>query len=419
MINRILQLQKKIDPGQAWFVTNQSHIEYLTGFVSLLPTEREAFLWLTASSATLIHAVFSPAPEHEEIQYLLGSSTTQLRSHLQHLLKTEPIETVWIDGSTLWYEEFAVLSHLVHEHVIKLEVGPSHERSGSGSGSSEPSFLPTSELGLNQNPALIQNYGAGNEAILSARAIKDAQEITAIREASQIVARVLAEIRPQLKVGMTETYVTQLLETELRKAGSIQPAFPTIVSFGSHTALPHHQPTDFPLEENMPVLIDCGATVNRYKSDTTRSWWFGPDPDPEYQTIEQVVGEAYLAGEQTVRELFEVEVVTRAPSEADSQTTPDSRESTNEQALTTEPLAANKLDQVVRSVIQKAGYGPHFIHTTGHGVGLDIHEQPSIGLSTRTPLRAGMVITIEPGIYLENRFGIRFENTLVLSEKIS
>jgi Xaa-Pro aminopeptidase len=394
MINRIRSIQGMIGPKEAWLISNQVHVEYLTGFVSLLPTEREGFLWLTQNNAALIHASFSPAPTHEDIIYLTGCYTSQLVNYISYLLELEPIERVVIDGATLWHDEYRALVEANQKNAATIVEQKKHQLSGSGS-----SFETTKSHSLNQDPIII------------ARTIKDAIEQQAIAKASKIVAQTVYEISQTLQVGMTEQYVCQQIEISMRSKGSVQPAFPTIVAFGANTALPHHQPGTTALQENTAVLIDCGATVDRYKSDMTRSWWFGPEKPTDYEKIESTVLDAYDAGIQLLENHFEIQETTLAKEES-SPALP-AREPANQS--NEKMISAALLDETCRAVINKAGYGSRFIHTTGHGVGLDIHEAPSISGSNQSELQPGMVITVEPGIYIEDSFGFRYENTVMLS----
>lgn len=390
MIHRIRSIQDHIKPKEAWLVSNQTHVEYLTGFVSLLPTEREGFVWLTKSEAALIHASFSPAPSRDDITYLQGCYTSQLVTHLHSLLNKEQIDQVVIDGSTLWHDEYRALSEASQSLHVRIIEQKKRELNGAGSGST--------------------SLGDTTDPITSAREVKDGLEIKAIHEASKIVARAVETSTQNLRAGMTEAQVSQEIEVQMRQLGSIKPAFPTIVAFGPNSALPHHQPGDTILEENMAVLIDCGATYNRYRSDMTRSFWFGNEKPATYQAIEATVMDSYQAGVNALRNVYTVHEFTKDTSIQNTKAATTQHTTTQQKNV----LTAANLDSICRKNILKSGYGKYFIHTTGHGVGLDIHESPSISGSNQSPLQVGMVITVEPGIYLENLFGFRYENTISL-----
>ncbi len=144
----------------------------------------------------------------------------------------------------------------------------------------------------------------------------------------------------------------------------------------------------------MPVLWDFGATVNGYRSDMSRSFWFGKTPSADFKKVKKLVHQAYEAAVKTLV----VGSAGTAPKENSSART------------------AQLVDQAARELITAAGFGAQFIHTTGHGVGLDIHEPPSLNWKSPAPLKPGMVVTVEPGIYLEGNLGYRHENTVIVTE---
>ncbi len=224
------------------------------------------------------------------------------------------------------------------------------------------------------------------QQIWSLRTVKDQQEIESLKKAAQVTQKVMTAIWKQLKPGQTEQTVRDLIEAKLKRAGSQRPAFPTIVAFGVNTALPHHQPTSAVLKNEMAVLMDFGATINGYCGDMTRSGWFGQNPPDKYKTLEKIVKQAYQTGLESCR------------------------------TVGSGKLKARDLDQAARAVITEAGFGHHFIHTTGHGLGLDIHESLSLHQNNHQQLKPGMILTIEPGIYLKNEFGYRYENMVLITE---
>lgn len=216
------------------------------------------------------------------------------------------------------------------------------------------------------------------------RTIKDNQEIASLKKAAELTSQVMKSAFDSLKIGITEIQLKKRIESEFKEVGSEKPAFPTIVAFGPNSAIPHHQPTNTTLKSEMSVLIDLGATVDGYHGDMTRTVWFGKKPTAQFSKIEQIVKLAYQAVINFLK---------------------------NRQGT---PLA-KELDQIARSVITQAGYGKEFIHTTGHGLGLDIHENLSLSWKNNQSILPQMVITIEPGIYLKNRFGFRYENTILIT----
>ncbi len=212
------------------------------------------------------------------------------------------------------------------------------------------------------------------------RVTKDQTESKSLRKAAKIAQQVMAQAIKQLKPGMTEKEVVSLILQLMLKAGSEKPAFPIIVAFGAAGALPHYQPKNVKLKKEMPVLIDLGATVDGYCSDMTRTVWLGQRPSEEFLKVEKIVRNAY---QQTVKLLKQSK----------------------------KNLTAKELDDAAREVISEAGFAKEFIHTTGHGLGLEIHEPPSLSWNNEQAIKPHMAITIEPGIYLPGKFGYRYENT--------
>lgn len=344
MNRKLASLQQRLAPTQACLLSQAGDITYFSQFHFLVPEEREALLLVTAQRAFLLHGRFCPVATIEGVTNIVASYPSQLGEVIGRLHSELAFTTLLLDKSSLFVDEY--------EAIARIE------------------NLTTQEL--------------DSQLVWQSRMYKDTQEIASCRQAGRIAAQSFALLQPKIKIGMTEQEVQVILEDIMKKLGSEKPAFPTIVAFGEHTALPHHQPTTQKLA-NTPVLIDFGATINGYRSDMTRTWWFGTKPDAEFLKIEQIVQDAYQIAFKRVT--------------ADK--TPTARE----------------IDATARDLITKVGYGDQFIHTTGHGVGLDIHEQPSLNFRNGTLIEPGMVITIEPGIYLEGKFGYRYENTVLVTKK--
>ncbi|OGR82093.1 MAG: hypothetical protein A2636_03185 [Elusimicrobia bacterium RIFCSPHIGHO2_01_FULL_64_10] len=216
--------------------------------------------------------------------------------------------------------------------------------------------------------------------VLNQRVVKDEHEIALISRACGITARSAKECLGSLRPGRTEEEVAADLDGIFRKNGSGKRAFETIVAFGGNAAYPHHVVTAAGLARNSAVLLDAGCAVGGYRSDLTRTVFFGKITR-KFRTIYGIVHEAQRAG-----------VAKIGPG-----------------------VPAKAIDSACREVIRKSGYGEYFIHGTGHGVGLDIHEPPRLGKSSKDILRAGMVVTVEPGIYLPGEFGVRIEDTMLVT----
>jgi Xaa-Pro aminopeptidase len=211
------------------------------------------------------------------------------------------------------------------------------------------------------------------------RAVKDAFEIGLMEEASAKADRIVEQAADHMRPGMTETEVAEFILGRFRAMGDTAPW--AIVASGPHSALPHHMSSDRKLVEGEVVLLDLGAFTGGYGSDITRTFVLGA-AQPDVQRVHAVVNEARQAGISASR--------TGAP--------------------------AQDVDRAARDVIERAGYGEYFIHRTGHGVGLEVHEPPYIAEGNGQGLEHGMVHSVEPGIYLPGRFGVRLEDLVVVED---
>jgi Xaa-Pro aminopeptidase len=213
------------------------------------------------------------------------------------------------------------------------------------------------------------------------RMIKSASEIATIRESvnvnSQAYERALKRVRP----GVRELDIAAEIEFQMKMLGAEKPSFDTIVAAGRRTALPHANPTDYRLGQNELLLIDMGASLRGYSSDMTRVAHLGRVPS-RIREMYQAVFEAQLAGIDAVR-----------PG-----------------------TAAGAVDTATRNVLKKYKLDKAFVHSTGHGLGLEIHELPRLGRKDATVLQPGMAITIEPGVYVEGVGGIRIEDTVLVTQ---
>lgn len=214
------------------------------------------------------------------------------------------------------------------------------------------------------------------------RAVKSVEEIAKIRVSvltnSEAYEKTLRRIRP----GVREMDVAAELDFQMRMAGAEKAAFETIVASGTRTALPHAHPTAKKLEANELLLIDMGAMREGYASDMTRMAHLGTPPK-KIRALYKAVLEAQLAGVAAVKA----------------------------------GVTAGKVDAAAREVLQRHELDRAFVHSTGHGLGLEIHEGPRIARKQRARLQAGMVITVEPGVYLEGLGGIRIEDTVLVTER--
>ena len=219
------------------------------------------------------------------------------------------------------------------------------------------------------------------EAVEELRAVKDPAELARMQAAARIADGALAAAEPMLRPGVTEAQLQQALDDAIRAAGAAGPAYDTIVASGPNSALPHARPTEREFQAGDLVIVDVGATVDGYRSDMTRSFVLG-DPGKQAEAMLELVGRSQSAGVEAVR-----------PG-----------------------VKASDIDGVCRSVIEEAGMGEAFLHGSGHGVGLDIHELPRVSSGSSAVLEPGNVLTVEPGVYFPGVGGVRVEDLLVVTD---
>ena len=211
---------------------------------------------------------------------------------------------------------------------------------------------------------------------------KDPGEVARMTQAAAIVDEAMQsifELLGESKLTATEQDLAAELDYQIRCRGASETAFETIVASGPNSALPHARPGSRKIQRGELLLIDVGAVYDGYRSDMTRTFSLG-EPSPKETEIWQVVQQAQQLGVEAVRA----------------------------------GATTGEIDAVCRETINVAGWGDAFMHSTGHGVGLDIHEQPSVSANTRDVLEVGEVITVEPGIYLADVAGVRLEDTVLV-----
>jgi Xaa-Pro aminopeptidase len=228
-------------------------------------------------------------------------------------------------------------------------------------------------------PERIELVPAGG-VVESLRAVKEPSEIERIAAAAALTDEVYGVLRADGLVGRTERAVALALEDEMRRRGA-QPAFDSIVASSERGALPHAVPADEPIATGTLVTLDIGARLDGYCADCTRTWATGELPD-DLASAYELVRRAQEAGLAAVR------------------AGPEGRE----------------VDAVAREIIEAAGHGEHFGHGLGHGVGLEVHEGPRLARTAEARLVAGNVVTVEPGVYLPGRGGVRIEDLVVVTD---
>ena len=220
-----------------------------------------------------------------------------------------------------------------------------------------------------------------DDAYTQAMTVKNEWELENIAKACEIAEDAFNELLPEIKEGMTETEVAALLEYKMRKLGAQGTSFDTIVAFGAHAAVPHHETGFTKLQFGDEILIDFGCKVNGYCSDITRTFLFGDDgKHEEFKKAYASVLKAHNLAKEKI----------------------------------TAGMTGKEADAIARNSLKADGYGELFTHSLGHGIGLNIHEKPSISPKGEQTLENGMVFSDEPGVYVAGQYGIRIEDTVAL-----
>jgi len=223
---------------------------------------------------------------------------------------------------------------------------------------------------------------ADGNAVEKLRAIKDAGELSAIREAAVLISEVFSGLVPAIRPGVSELELAADLEREIKRGGGSGASFETIVAAGARSAWAHARPTAKLLEKSELVVFDQGAIIRGYCSDMTRTVHVGR-ASAKARSLYQAVLEAQQAAKQAIR-----------PG-----------------------VRAGDVDQAARRTLKAFKLDKYFTHSTGHGLGLEVHEMPRLGKNEETILRQGMILTVEPGVYIEDFGGIRIEDDVVVTAK--
>jgi len=219
------------------------------------------------------------------------------------------------------------------------------------------------------------------EAAAPLRAVKDDNEIDAMTRALRLSESVFGDVLSLVKEGVSERDLAAEIDYRQRVAGASRSSFESIVAFGPNSARPHARPGLDRLAPATPILFDFGCEFDGYCSDMTRMVHLGR-PSSEFLRIWSLVDAARRAAVESA----------------------------------VSGMSTHALDSTARSVIQAEGYGNHFVHSLGHGLGMDVHEWPGVSARTDHRLQKNTVVTVEPGIYLEGQFGIRLEDTIVITD---
>lgn len=220
-----------------------------------------------------------------------------------------------------------------------------------------------------------------SNAINSLRSVKDEYELGCIKKAQEIAEKALADVLGFIREGVTERQIALELNRLMFDYGAEDLSFETIVLSGANTSMPHGVPSDKKVQRGEFVLMDFGAVYEGYHSDMTRTVCVG-EPDDEMRRVYEIVLEAQTAAINAAHA----------------------------------GMTGHELDAIARGIISDAGYGSCFGHSLGHGVGLEIHERPNASPNFMQPLNDGAVVTVEPGIYITGKFGVRIEDFVILTE---
>jgi Xaa-Pro aminopeptidase len=222
-------------------------------------------------------------------------------------------------------------------------------------------------------------WKATTDLVEGVREVKTAEELDVMRCSAKLASEVIAEASEFVRAGVAELEVAAEIDYRLRRKGASGPSFETIVASGPRSALPHARPTEKRLQKNELVVLDLGAILRHYCSDLTRTFFLGRAPArirQWYKAVEQAQEAAHDALRAGV--------------------------------------TAGSVDRAARRLLNQHGLGSYFVHGTGHGLGIEIHERPRVGRSQKQEIRAGNVVTLEPGIYVEGVGGIRLEDEVAV-----
>lgn len=224
----------------------------------------------------------------------------------------------------------------------------------------------------------------GTDIISTCRKEKSKKEIESIKKACKIASDAFDYILPFIKKGVTEKSIKNRLERFMKKQGAEKPSFDTIVAFGKNSAVPHHETGNTKLKDNQAVLMDYGCVINGYCSDITRTVFYGQPTKEFKETFYHVAGANLLGMDRAIA-----------------------------------GASAKEVDGRVREYFENLGVQEYFTHSLGHGVGLEIHEQPYLSSKSTDVLKENYAFTIEPGLYYDGKFGVRIENTVLIEDGVA
>ncbi|HOG06592.1 MAG: Xaa-Pro peptidase family protein [Syntrophales bacterium] len=315
--------------------------------------------------------------EEANLRYLTGFAGTDAA-----LLMTESRASLLVDGRFLTEARETV------PEVEIVEIRDLIEGIATALADAAPSRVgfETAVLTVHVHQRLLAALGAGVslrpllDELSTLRAVKDEEEVRCMRKAAAIASSALQAILPDLRPGVAERDIALELDFRMRRQGAEGSAFPTIVASGPRSALPHATPGARKIRAGEGVVIDYGAVFQGYRSDETCTVFVGGGPDREALA-------AYA-------QILEAQTLAIAGLRAG--------------------VTCRDVDRIARDALRRGGWDRFFSHGTGHGVGLDVHEAPRLNARSESTLEAGMVVTVEPGVYLPGRWGIRIEDMVLI-----
>lgn len=336
--SRFQRLRRALRPGRGLLVTGRANIRYLSGFTGscgvLAVTQDEAMLYTAGLYRTQARQQVTGAQLRVTGTDALGSAA--------RWLKRQGVERILFDAVHLSVNELRHLEKTVGQESLQPSAG----------------------------------------IVEGLRAIKDREEIAAIRASQKLIARVFEEVLPLVHPGVRELDLAAEIDFRMRRHGAEGPSFDTIVASGPRSALPHGRPCSKCLGAKELVVFDLGAILGGYCSDMTRTVFLGT-PSPAVRRQYKAVRDALERSREAVQAGVE----------------------------------AGAVDAAARKVLTKRGFDSYFVHSTGHGLGLEVHEAPRVARGILAKLKTGMVITLEPGAYLPGKGGVRIEDVVVVRPK--
>lgn len=344
----------------AMLLSSESNIRYLTSYTGFSPLERDAHVLITSKN---IYLFTSPLYSNEvkkqikNVEIVENSNDNSFYKNLAEIILKEKLENIGFENDSVTVAEYLRLTAQISSHLVAKDF---------------------SEL----------------------RIKKTSNEIKTIQAACKIGDKAFLYIQKFLKPGITELGLAWEMEKYIKELGA-DLAFPTIIAFGKNSAVPHHKTNDQRLKANDVVLLDFGVKVDGYCSDMSRTLIIGQtnkEQERVYAAVKTAQGKAV--------EFIQKKLMEYSSSEVRSL---DKDKNSSRYLSNNNAILASEVDKVARDYIVSQGY-PSIPHSLGHGIGIAVHESPRLSPTSKDILEEGMVFSIEPGVYLNNKFGVRIED---------